>query len=103
MKLTRAGLKMAAVVCGLLAFAQVAGAANGTWYGTTDGTWATGSNWSSGSAPGRPDTAIFNGAGNGNTAIGVGTGVVVSNLIFDTGAAAYSTEAGACRQQTHSP
>ena len=90
MRTLRVSQRIAIAVCGLMAFAQVAGAASGTWNGTTDGTWATGSNWSTGVAPGRPDTAIFNGAGNGNTTISVGTGVVVSNLIFDTGAAAYS-------------
>ena len=84
MKLTRAGLKIAAAVCGLLAFAQVAGAASGTWYGTSNNVWSVTNNWNATSVPGTGETATFNNAGNGNTTIDLGTGVTLNTLLFDT-------------------
>lgn len=63
----------------------------GTWTGTTDASWATPGNWSSNPAvPGTGDTAVFNGAGNGNTTITVGS-IVLSSLKFDTSSAAAYT------------
>ena len=66
-------------------------AADATWIGTTDATWATESNWSAAPVPGTGDIATFNNSGNGNTTIYLGAGVVVGGLSFDTAdAAAYS-------------
>jgi len=78
------------VIVGWLAWAELADAASGTWLGTTDGTWATGSNWSAAAAPGAGETATFSGDGNGNTAIDIGSGVTVGALALIFGAAPYS-------------
>jgi autotransporter-associated beta strand protein len=87
--------------CGLLAFAQSADAANATWLGTTDGTWATEANWSASPVPGAGDTATFNNSGDGNTVIDLGTGVSVGKLAFDTpAAAAYTVGSGGSGAQT---
>ena len=51
-------------------------AASGIWTGATDATWA-GANWSASPVPGTGDTATFNGAGGGHTAIDLGSGVTI--------------------------
>lgn len=89
MSATRKGVLAVAAVCGLMTCARVAGGASATWLGTTDGTWATESNWSAAPVPGAGDTATFSGAGNGNTAIDIGAGVALSTLGFASGAASY--------------
>ena len=53
-------------------------AANGTWIGAADATWA-GANWSASPVPGTGDAATFNGLGNGNTTVDLGSGVTISN------------------------
>jgi autotransporter-associated beta strand protein len=75
-------------------------AASGSWTGIADNTWA-GANWSATPVPGSGDTATFNGAGNANTTIDLGTGVTISNLLFNTGsAAAYTIGTGAVGGET---
>jgi uncharacterized protein (TIGR03382 family) len=81
--------------------APAALAASDTWTGTTDGTWATSTNWAGGNVPGSGNTATFNGAGNGNTTIDLGAGVTLGTLLFDTSsAAAYTIGSGAVGSQT---
>ena len=85
--------------CGFLLFLLAAAsfcgassvwAANATWTGGTDGAWATTTNWNVSPVPGLGNTATFNGTGNGNTGITVGT-ISLSNITFDTAnAAAYT-------------
>ena len=59
-----------------------------TWNGTTDATWADGTNWSSTPfAPGDNDVALFNNAGNGKVVLSVGT-ASVGSLAFDSASAA---------------
>ena len=85
----------------LAALGNPAFAASGSWLGTTDDTWA-GANWS-GATPGSPDTATFNGTGNGFTAIDLGAGITVKSITFDNTAgnlAAYTIGAGAVGSQT---
>jgi hypothetical protein len=75
-------------------------AANGTWTGATDATWA-GANWSATPVPGTGDLATFSGLGNANTTIDLGAGVTISNLLFNTSsAAAYTIGNGAVGSQT---
>lgn len=101
MNATRKGVLAAAAVCGLLTCAQVARGASATWLGTADGTWATEENWSAAPVPGAGDTATFSGAGNGNTAISLGSGVAVGKLVFDTASAAsYTVGSGGAGAQT---
>jgi autotransporter-associated beta strand protein len=75
-------------------------AASGSWTGATDANWAD-ANWSASPVPGTGNTATFNGAGNGNTTINLGTGVTILDVIFNTGSAAgYTIGAGAAGSQT---
>jgi autotransporter-associated beta strand protein len=96
MKPMRASPKKVAVLFGLLMVVMAAQvqAASGTWVGTTDGTWATGSNWSGAAAPGAGETATFDSAGNGNTNIDVGAGVTVATLNLASGGAPYTFNGG---------
>jgi fibronectin-binding autotransporter adhesin len=76
-------------------------AASANWTGLTDSTWANTGNWDASPVPGTGDTATFNGGGNGNTIIDLGTGVTVGNVTFDTSLAApYTIGAGAVGSQT---
>ena len=59
--------------------------------------WANGANWTPNAAPGgiggigvltNTDTALFNNAGNGNTAITIDAGRNIENITFDTSQAA---------------
>ena len=55
-----------------------------TWTGGTDA-WATAGNWTpAGGPPVTRRTAIFNGTGNGNKIVDLGTGVTVKGITFDT-------------------
>ncbi len=84
----------------LLAGTLSLNAANGTWTGATDANWAD-ANWSATPVPGTGNTAIFSGAGNGNTTINLGSGVTILDLLFNTGsAAAYTIGNGAVDSQT---
>jgi fibronectin-binding autotransporter adhesin len=80
-----------------------ASAATGTWLGTTSGIWSDATNWSINPAPGTADTALFNGAGNGNIVIDVGTNgpITINTVLFDTSsAAAYTIGSGGAGSQT---
>ncbi len=80
-------------------------AATYVWTGSTDANWAD-QNWLLGgtltaAVPGTGDTAIFSGAGNLNTAVSLGGGVTVLNVLFDTsGVAAYTIGTGGINSQT---
>ena len=65
-----------------------------TWSGASGGTWATASNWNSGSGPvpGAAGTALFNTSGGGTVSIGAGTSV--ENITFDTAAGAFTLSGG---------
>lgn len=82
----------------LVSFSGSALAADQTWSGTTDGNWATGTNWSGGAAPGGAtggasgDTATFN--NNVNTTVTVDATRNIKNILFDTGAGAFSFGGG---------
>jgi fibronectin-binding autotransporter adhesin len=76
---------------------QSAHAANGSWTGLgADSNWSTSLNWTGATPPGTGgQIATFNGAGNGKTTIGLGAGISVSNIVFDTAsAAAYTIGSG---------
>jgi autotransporter-associated beta strand protein len=75
-----------------LAATQSLHAASNSWSGTTDGVWATQTNWGDGSlaVPGTTDTATFNGLGNGNVSIDTTGGIAIKSILFDTGAATYT-------------
>jgi len=80
-------------VLGLMLFVAPsarAAAGNATWSGATDALWSTAGNWSGSLIPGAGNTATFNGAGNSNVGITVGT-ISLANITFDTiNAAAYT-------------
>lgn len=93
LRLATAGLRTRRTALGLtamgVALATVsAHAANGSWIGTSNAIWGGPPNWSSASVPGAADTATFNGAGNGNTALFVGGSPTIGAIIFDTASAA---------------
>src|ERR1700680_1574588 len=76
-------------------------AASATWNGTSDATWSNATNWSASPVPGLGDVATFSNAGNGNTNIDLSSGVIISNIIFDTSsAAAYTIGIGAVGSET---
>lgn len=89
----------------VVALAQVPGAAlaaSGTWFGTTNTTWNTATNWAasgSGPIPGSAspsitngDTVTFNNAGNSNVAFGPpSAGFNVKNVTFTSNAVAAYT------------
>ena len=84
----------------LLAGALELQAASGSWTGATDANWSD-ANWSATPVPGTGNTAIFGGAGNGNTTINLGSGITILDLMFNSGsAAAYTIGAGAAGSQT---
>lgn len=84
----------------VLATLQSVRAANASWTGATDNTWAGTGNWSATPVPGTGDTATFN-AATLNTTIDLGSGVTISNILFDTSsAAAYTIGANAAGSQT---
>jgi len=102
-KLRPFSVRLHAAILGLGLSATVPSlhAATDAWDGATDSLWSTATNWSTDvSAPGIGETATFNGAGGGNTTIGLGGGVSVGSLVFDTpSAAAYTIGAGAAGAQ----
>ena len=74
-------------------------AADATWNGAADSTWA-GGNWSA-ATPGFGDTATFNGAGNGHRTIDLGSGVTVNTILFSTSSVgSYTIGSGAVGSQT---
>ncbi len=92
----RGTLLTAVITCG-----QAAHAVSATWNGTTDAQWATATNWSASPVPGGGDTATFANAGGAVDVIGLGGGVTVESLLFDTSlAAAYTIGSGAVNSQT---
>ncbi len=91
----RGTLLTAVITCG-----QTAHGVSATWNGTTDAQWATATNWSASPAPGSGDAATFDNAGGAVDVIGLGGGVTVQSLLFDTGlAAAYTIGSGAVNSQ----
>jgi RHS repeat-associated protein/uncharacterized repeat protein (TIGR01451 family) len=75
-------------------------AADGTWTGASNAVWATAGNWTGG-VPDTGNSAIFNGAGNGNTTIDLGSGVTIKTNLFNTASvAAYTIGSGAAGSQT---
>lgn len=62
-------------------------AANATWNGTTDATWATGTNWSTTPVPGNGNTATFNNAGGAIDTITTGA-ITINTILFDTASVA---------------
>ena len=84
----------------VIAMTQAAHAAFATWNGSpTDATWATDSNWSASLAPGTGDTATFDNAGGAVDVIDLGGGVTITDILFDTSAAAYTIGFGAVGTQ----
>lgn len=78
-----------------------ASAADATWNGTTDATWATATNWSVNPVPGTGNTATFNNTGGAVDVIDLGAGVTINSLLFDTSnVAAYTIGSGAIGSQT---
>ncbi len=53
------------------------------WISSTAGSWATGSNWSSGSTPANSDTIVFNGQGVGDVNAGLSTSLTGTTLIVE--------------------
>jgi fibronectin-binding autotransporter adhesin len=98
-------LSASLALCAIFGFNSQTLAATYSWAGSTDGNWAD-ENWLLGgtltpAVPGSGDTAIFNNAGNGNTAISLGSGVTVQNILFDTNnVAAYTIGTGAVGSQS---
>ena len=83
----------------LFGFNSQALAASQTWTGLTDAYWAD-ANWLT-AVPGTGDTAIFNGIGNANTTLNLGSGVTIASTIFSTpSAAAYTIGSGSANNQT---
>jgi len=92
---------LAAAFAVWFASAPTASAVDGTWNGTTDGVWATTTNWSASPVPTGGQTATFNNAGNGNTTLDLGAGVGIGSITFDTSsAAAYTIGSGGAGAQT---
>ncbi len=86
-----------------LASSQLVHADSATWNGTSDGTWANVSNWSSNPnpVPGTGNTATFNNAGGLVDVIDLGAGVTISSIIFDTvDVAAYTLGSGGIGTQS---
>jgi hypothetical protein len=98
-----AGMRLVAIIAALFAtfgFNPQSLAASGSWTGAADANWAD-ANWSATPVPGTGDTATFNGAGNSNTTISLGTGVTIGKILFDrTSAAAYTIGAGPVGNET---
>ena len=89
-----------AAVLVALSQSHCASAANATWNGSVDPTWANGANWTPSPAPGavgvvtNTDTALFNSAGNGDTSITIDSSRNIQNITFDTASAATYTFTG---------
>jgi len=84
----------------LLAGALSLHAASGAWTGVTDAKWAD-ANWTATPVPSTGDTSTFNGGGNGNTTINLGSGVTILDIFFNTGnVAAYTIGSGTAGSQT---
>lgn len=100
------GRTAVALSAALVALPTMASAANITWSGQVDGTWANDGNWIGGTQPNPvgTDTVTFSNAGNGNTVIDLGTITYTSNeqtITFDTDqAASYTIGAGGAGAQT---
>jgi MYXO-CTERM domain-containing protein len=77
-----------AAVAALIVSSAGLRAANATWNGAGDSVWSNEANWSTVPVPGSGDVATFNGAGNGNIGIDLGSGVTVQSIVFDTASAA---------------
>jgi len=68
------------------------GQTNRVWGGATDANWGTASNWVSAAVPTANTSAVFNGAGNGNTTISLGdTAREAKRVVFTTASTAAYT------------
>jgi len=96
------GALIGATLAGLVSAVTSSYGASATWNGTTDGLWATTTNWSASPVPGTGDTATFNNAGNSNTVLDLGLGgISLLSITFNsTAAAAYTIGSGAVGSQT---
>lgn len=82
------GLSLAAI--GLLFGGSSAFGQNRIWVGTTNANWGDISNWDLAAVPATTTSALFNGAGNGNTTLSLGdTARVANRVLFLTDPAAY--------------
>ena len=68
----------------IFALIPTANAANIAWTGSTSVTWATGSNWTGGVAPGASDIAVFNSASYPFSPTATSNGFI-GGLLFDSG------------------
>lgn len=85
----------------VIAVTQTLHAASATWNGTTDATWATGTNWSTTPVPGTGEIATFDNAGGAVDTIDLGAGVTIKDILFNTSSvAAYTIGSGAAGSQT---
>lgn len=89
------------IVCASLCAVTSANATSDAWDGSTNGTWATSTNWLTDpiTVPGTGDTATFNGVGNGNTTLSLGAGVTVGAILFDLTPVAYTIGSGVVGNQ----
>jgi autotransporter-associated beta strand protein len=95
-------MKINQLLCSLLFLAGTLNlkAANGSWTGGFDATWAGTGNWSATPVPGTGDTATFN-AASANTTIDLTGGVTILKLLFDTSSVgAYTIGSGGAGVQT---
>lgn len=97
-RLTRLVL-LVVVACTLICPTPV-GADSGSWTGAVDAAWANPGNWFPAPAPGAADTATFDGLGNGNTTIDLGTGITVGAIQFDGFNAPYTIGSGLIGRQS---
>jgi hypothetical protein len=85
-------LAIAGAIVGVVVAASVEAQVTSTWTGLAapDNNWTSAGNWDSG-VPDSFDTALFNGAGNGNTNISLGAATQpINTVLFQSGAAAYT-------------
>ncbi len=92
----------AVMVSGLALLACQPGlAASGTWTGAGNAAWTNDANWSASPYPSGTDAATFNGAGGGNTTVGLDGLSSIKTVTFDTaGAAPYILGSGGANAQT---
>ena len=85
------GFRIALFAALALALIAPAAPAQSNWTGAASNAWTTAGNWSAG-VPVSGNTAVFNGAGNGNTSISLGGAAQpIGTIQFDTAAAASYT------------
>ncbi|RYD24170.1 MAG: hypothetical protein EOP88_01340 [Verrucomicrobiaceae bacterium] len=101
--LRNSSLSLAGVMVVSFAVMPKSMAANATWNGTADATWANVANWSAAPVPGAAagQTATFSNQGGDIDTIDLGSGVTIKSILFDTAnTAPYTLGAGAVGSQT---